>query len=465
MIAIERGLEIVGVLDIECLHREILRAMRAACGAEGASLWVAGDHHALRLRAWMGHIDVLGLPPEIDAHWVHRDIWFADTSLWVPILSGSQLLAVAQLWGVAPSQDSSQTRAELSLVSQFSARALVNAIVHAHVDRKGLRDVSTGAYTLAYFADYTTKEIQKSRRYSRTFSLLIVAAANVDELTNRLGNEALRALERGIHSVISETVRDSDVVARVSELEFQILLPETDFFGGLMFLRRILNALISSDLLRHAKMESFVDVTGGVAVFPRDGQDFYEILAKCRRRLIEHHGSLQHLLQLDQLSFWEEIELLLGHQASPALPAAPGEPSRRLRLAEPYFDEIQTEVAREMLRRPQARGLVYLGIRSLTSDLPLLRSLEHAPQNFAPRIYVLGARGDLSDRSIVTPVAVDGDARFAQIQFLLWLGDGSAYAVVQRREGPTNWAFHTSDPTLVEALVSKLQEAYDLNPY
>ena len=65
----------------------------------------------------------------------------------------------------------------------------------------------------------------------------------------------------------------------------------------------------------------------------------------------------------------------------------------------------------------------------------------------------------------MTPVFLEGDEHLARHEFLLWMGDGSAYALLQRRGRGATWGFHTSDPTLVEGLVSKLQTAYDLQPY
>jgi hypothetical protein len=45
--------------------------------------------------------------------------------------------------------------------------------------------------------------------------------------------------------------------------------------------------------------------------------------------------------------------------------------------------------------------------------------------------------------------------------FLLFFGENSAYALV---EGPGGRLFHTADVPLVDALVSKLQALYDLQP-
>jgi hypothetical protein len=80
------------------------------------------------------------------------------------------------------------------------------------------------------------------------------------------------------------------------------------------------------------------------------------------------------------------------------------------------------------------------------------------------RVYLLGPRGGEPSRighPLVTEVYVDGDPRFAGHEFLLFLSEHSSYGLLA---GPGGRMFHTSDMPLVDALVSKLQTLYDLQP-
>ena len=130
------------------------------------------------------------------------------------------------------------------------------------------------------------------------------------------------------------------------------------------------------------------------------------------------------------------------------------------------FDELQMEVARDLLRepidaRPRLRG------RRRTSP-PRCRSPRRsiARRRTSRRTSTRWASAlDLDEHAAITPVFLEGDERLQRHEFLLWLGDGSAYALVQRRGRGATWGFHTSDPMVVEGLVSKLQAEYDLQPY
>lgn len=462
----ERCLALAGITEIEVLQERILSELAEWCAAQSGALWVAGQGAGLRLRAWRGVVDKNALPELVDPRLVQQRPWRSGTSVLVPLVAGSgDLLGLVQLGDSLSGGFKGSLLSEAEGLGRFAAQALRNAGRFATLQRQGLKDRETGAYTLSYFTDYATKEIYKARRYGRSFSLLTFSIDNLKLIRARLGHPAVRAAQQIVLKAIALIIRDSDVVAKAAEHEFHVLLPETDFFGGLMFLRRALAAVREEDEARALEATLALGLTGGVATFPRDGEDHDELLACCRRRMDERRGSLHHHLQLETLSFWDEIDLLLGTARSPRLPQVPGEPSRRGRVADLLFDELQQEIARDLMREPQARGLLYVGGPQVRSSLPVVRALEGAPADFAPRVYLLGRRGDLDQHPAVTPVFLEGDERLARHEFLWWLGDGASYGLVQRRGKGATWGFHTSDPTLIEGLVSKLQGEYDLQPY
>ena len=121
-------------------------------------------------------------------------------------------------------------------------------------------------------------------------------------------------------------------------------------------------------------------------------------------------------------------------------------------------------------RDPRARGLLYVGARERLALAPVVEALP--PRDIAARagdttvrVYLLGPRGAAdpgrTGHPLVTEVFVDGDPRFAAHEFLLFISEHSAYGLLG---GPDGRTFHTSDGPLVDALVSKLQTVYDLQP-
>jgi hypothetical protein len=205
----------------------------------------------------------------------------------------------------------------------------------------------------------------------------------------------------------------------------------------------------------------------GAATFPKDGEDYDELLHWARARVQEQRGSLLRRLHLGDVppnAFWELADLLLSDTAK--IPDS--SPSARLHADPELFAAAQREVAREIARDPRARGLLYVGTRDGVAA-PLVTTLPHGDAaaragDATVRVYLLGPRGGdagVSAHPLVTEVYVDGDRRLAEHAFLLFISEHSAYALLA---GPGGRTFHTSDAPLVDALVSKLQTLYDLQP-
>jgi hypothetical protein len=233
-----------------------------------------------------------------------------------------------------------------------------------------------------------------------------------------------------------------------------------------MFVRRALAAVREEPDAQEVEARLPLALVGGASTFPKDGEDFDDLVHRCRRRMDERRSSLQRKLMLDTLPFWDEVELLLGNASSPKLPVEDNaEPSRRGKVSDVLFDELQSEIARELIRDPGSRGLLYVGGPEIRSDLPIALGLERAPTELASRVYLLGRRMDLESHPALTPVFLEGDERMGRHEFLLWMSESASYALIQRRGLGATWGFHSSDTAVVDGLITSLQAEYDLQPY
>src|SRR5262249_28724176 len=151
-------------------------------------------------------------------------------------------------------------------------------------------------------------------------------------------------------------------------------------------------------------------------------------------------------LQLEDLDLWATVEALLS--PTPALGADDGPgASRRGSLSREGFLAMQAEGVRDLLPRDRPRGLLQLGSgrEGIHADMPALAAL--GGREMTGKLYLLGRRGitDLG-RGSATPVYLDGDERMAGHEIVLYLSEGSAYAMV--RHAASGFSFHTSDAPL-----------------
>ncbi len=472
----QRCLEFLSQPDLEWLQERVAADLASICDAQSAALWVSDDRGHLLLRAYRGLLDKQFLAERMSPDgplgnrlrqalpWVARDE--RSPVLYVPFVLGGEIMGMAQLSDPLAGDFRTEHVRYAKILGDSAAVGIKNGRRVQALQRLGLRDRDTAAYNLSYFTDYASKEIYKARRYGRTFSLLTFSVDNLAMVKARLGVSDARRAVRGIIKALSRILRDSDVIAKASDQEFYLLLPETDFFGAMMFVRRALVAVREESDAQEVEARLPLALVGGASSFPKDGEDFDELVHRCRQRMDERRASLQRKLLLDTLPFWEEVELLLGNASSPKLPVdESAEPSRRGKVSDVLFDELQAEIARELLREPGSRGLLYVGGPEIRADLPIALGLESAPPDLASRIYLLGRRLDLDSHPALTPVFLEGDERMARHEFLLWLSENAAYALIQRRGLGTTWGFHSSDTAVVDGLITKLQAEYDLQPY
>ena len=476
-----QGLQIMATLDGERLQDLALSVLARVTDAQGAALWIADEKGQLQLRSYRGLVDRAALPPRIDPkdpEWAPRFAQSAPSTaagakdateaFHVPLLADEEPVGLALLSDRASGRFGPEQHAAALTVADFTAIAVKNARRFHALERIGLRDRDTGAYNLAYFIDYAGKEFYKARRYGRAFSLVVLSIDNADQMRKEGGRELYRRATRDLVSAVSRVVRDADILAKVSESEYYLLLPETDYFGALMFLRRAAEEVRREDAIRELERRCPVLLSMGASTFPKDGEDFDELLHWARARVEEQRGSLLrrlHLADLPSNAFWELADLLLSDHVR--IPES--SPSSRNARDPELFVAAQREAAREIGRDPRARGLLYVGTRERLGLVPVVQALP--PGDVAARagdttvrVYLLGPRGADGapvGHPLVTEVFVDGDPRFDGHEFLLFISEHSAYGLLA---GPGGSTFHTSDVPLVDALVSKLQTLYDLQP-
>ncbi|HSN16111.1 MAG TPA: response regulator, partial [Anaeromyxobacteraceae bacterium] len=475
-----QGLQLIATLDLERLQDLALQILGRVTDAQGVALWIADDRGNLQLRGWRGLVDREALPVAIDPRepaWVERlraAVPFQlegqpeGEAFFAPLVADEEPVGLALVTHRARGRFGPEEHAAAGAVADFAAIGVKNARRFQALERVGLRDRESGAYNLAYFVDYAGKEFYKARRYGRAFSLVVLSVDNVEQIRKEAGRDLQRRAGRDLVNAVGRVVRDADILAKVSESEYYVLLPETDYFGALMFTRRANEEIHKEESIRRIEERCPVLLSMGAATFPKDGEDFDELLHWARTRVGEQRGSLLrrlHLGDVDPTAFWELCDLLLSEQAR--IPDS--SPSTRIDFDPEFFSSAQREAAREVARDPRARGLLYVGTSEGVGAAAIRDGLP--PGEVAARsgdasihVYLLGPRGDgrpAPPHPLVTEVYLDGDKRMVGHDFLLFISEHSAYGIIQR---PGERVFHTSDVPLVDALVSKLQTLYDLQP-
>lgn len=308
-----------------------------------------------------------------------------------------------------------------------------------------LRDARSGAYTLDYFRDLTRRELDRSIRHGRTFSLITVRIAGEVERSSML---------RELTEILARTGRESDVVAYVDEHEFCLLLPETGLLGALAWRSRAL------DLLDPETYAALRPQTG-ISVFPTDGEDLGRLMRTSRRRatrinpLTDVHGTRQR--------FWHAVDALLhplpGDDAIPEDADATATRTMAFTVQPRQSVALLAQTVASDARQHSLDGVMYLfgdegiadGVFSALQEAPegSFRAWSLEEQPAGPFPFRLG----VGDRKVTTHTGI-----LALTDRSSWLLLGQAVTDRDLR------SFQSADTVLVETLIRALQREYRLQP-
>ncbi len=101
------------------------------------------------------------------------------------------------------------------------------------------KDLSTGALNREAFLDQGVKELKRANLYNRQLSLLVMKLNCFEVPQTKNGQQFTDMLLKDVISMSQKTIRESDIIGRISDVEFAILLPETTFEKAQFFAERL----------------------------------------------------------------------------------------------------------------------------------------------------------------------------------------------------------------------------------
>jgi GGDEF domain-containing protein len=288
--------------------------------------------------------------------------------------------------------------------------------------RGAIKDLTTSAYTFAYFVDIAGREIDKARRYGRRFALATVA---VDETSTSAPTD--------LAEVILSAVRDTDVLARVDEQEFYLLMPETGGVGAQSCRRRVLQAAAARAGRGGVGGDLPAGLTIGVATYPHDGTDLSRLLRAAKRRAEMSRGSVVRSLNLDGLGLSSLVnELMVRSRRGATEPNFEGAHAIDLSLRE-AVDLAVSAVTEAMRGGPTFVAVAHHPELGLSSSVRA--HLGHEREDLSLHILDLRAAEGCEDLQVLTVIAEHG-----------------AYLLVGRSDGVGLRGLHGSDPILVDLI-------------
>jgi diguanylate cyclase (GGDEF)-like protein len=149
-------------------------------------------------------------------------------------------------------------------------------------------DQTTGLISYATFKDFFTTFLSGAIRHDLSGAVLFLHLANYSNVEQEHGSIAATKLMIEIANLLAKAVRTSDLVAKVDDDHFCILLPQTPEANIGHVLQNIQGGLANATVTAGAtRIEPFINAE--VAGYPVEGMSAEEVLAPANRKTV---GSL-----------------------------------------------------------------------------------------------------------------------------------------------------------------------------
>ncbi len=149
------------------------------------------------------------------------------------------------------------------------------------LSKMAMYDHLTGLPNRTLFRELFQHEAAAARRHQHSCALLFIDLDRFKAVNDAMGHAAGDELLLGISQRLVATLRESDIVCRVSGDEFLVLLMQAGSWEQVsQTVERLSRAVQAPMLLPRAASSAQVSASIGIALFPDDGDDF-EALARC----------------------------------------------------------------------------------------------------------------------------------------------------------------------------------------
>ncbi len=180
-----------------------------------------------------------------------------------------------------------QTRQELRAgrdkveAAKTSLRAQNEQLHRANeqLEQLSVTDGLTKLYNHRYFHEHLRREIAGVRRTGATLALILIDIDDFKKLNDRYGHAAGDLVLSRVAHVMTEQVRESDLLARYGGEEFALVTSETDVEGAMSLAEKLRMAVSSAEYVVHDDhaelLRLSVTISVGVSFFRSDTQSLF----------------------------------------------------------------------------------------------------------------------------------------------------------------------------------------------
>ncbi|HPO51594.1 MAG TPA: sensor domain-containing diguanylate cyclase [bacterium] len=171
----------------------------------------------------------------------------------------------------------------VKIVSSELTSIMERSFLYSKLEEMSIKDPLTGCFNRKNISLDIKKEIERCKRYKKTFSLLVIDLDNFKKYNDTFGHHRGDNLLKTIAEKIRRNLRKADVVYRYGGDEFVVLLPETGKTGAMVCAKRLEDMIekLNMKVDKHTR----ITLSTGMAGYPENGDTPTKIIKFADRQM------------------------------------------------------------------------------------------------------------------------------------------------------------------------------------
>ncbi|MGB9694574.1 MAG: diguanylate cyclase [Caldisericaceae bacterium] len=197
----------------------------------------------------------------------------------LPIETDQGIIGVLDIEDIKKDVFSEETIRLLKVLSTEIGIAITNARLYETTRALATTDELTQIANYRFFRQMLDREIARSKRYKKEFSLVMFDIDYFKHYNDTNGHDQGNIALKTVGEILSNLSRTSDLPARFGGEEFIVILPETTKEQADQFANRVRREIAMTKFKGESHQPNRkLTVSGGIASFPHDGKTASEII-------------------------------------------------------------------------------------------------------------------------------------------------------------------------------------------